>query len=54
MKQGNFDRRGNFDRSVSFVKGATVPIEECLFIASVFMEMFGRAYLYVMKALFTW
>ena len=34
VKQGNFDRRGNFDRSGSCVKSATVPIQECLFVAS--------------------
>ena len=39
VKQGNFDRRGNFDRSGSFVKVATVPIQECLFVASAFMEI---------------
>ena len=30
---------GNFDRSGSFVKLATVPIQECLFVASVLMEI---------------
>ena len=39
MKRGNFDRRGNFDQSDSFVKGATVPTQNCLFVASVFMEI---------------
>ena len=33
------DRRGNFDRLGSFVKGARVPIHECLFLASAFMEI---------------
>ena len=39
VKLGNFDRQGNFDWSGSFVKGATVPTQECLFVASVFMEI---------------
>ena len=39
VKRGNFDWQGNFDRLGSFVKAATVPIQECLFIASTFMEI---------------
>ena len=39
VKRGNFDWRGNFDRSGSFVKVAMVPIQECLFVASAFMEI---------------
>ena len=39
VKRGNFDRQGNFDRSGSFVKLATIPIQECLFVASAFMEI---------------
>ena len=39
MKQGNFDRQDTFDRSGSFVKGATVLIQKCLFVASAFMEI---------------
>ena len=39
LKRGNFDRRGSFDWSDSFVKGATVPAQNCLFVASVFMEI---------------
>ena len=34
VKQINFDWRGNFDQSGSFVKGAKVPIQEYLFVAS--------------------
>ena len=39
MEWGNFDLRGNFDRSGSFVKVATVLIQECLFVASAVMEI---------------
>ena len=39
VKRGNFDWRGNFDRSGSFVKLATVPIQQCLFVASALMEI---------------
>ena len=39
MKQGNIDRWGNFDRLCFFVKGAMVPIQKCLFVASAFMEI---------------
>ena len=39
VKWGNFDWRDNFDQSVSFVKGATVPVQECLFVATAFMEI---------------
>ena len=39
VKRGNFDRQGNFDRLGSFVKLATVPIQECLFVASAHMEI---------------
>ena len=39
VKRGNFDRQGNFDQSGSFVKVAMVLIQECLFIASAFMEI---------------
>ena len=39
VKWGNFDWQDNFDQSVSFVKGATVPIQECLFVATTFMEI---------------
>ena len=31
-------KQGDFDWSGSFVKGATVPAQNCLFVASVFME----------------
>ena len=39
VRQGNVDRRGNFDRLGSFAKSATVPSQECLFVASAFMEI---------------
>ena len=39
VKWVNFDRRGNFDGSGSFVKLATVLIQECLFVASALMEI---------------
>ena len=39
VKQVNFDQKGNFDQSGSFVKGAKVPIQEYLFVASAFMEI---------------
>ena len=38
VKQGNFDWWGNSDQSASFVKGAMVPTQECIIIASAFME----------------
>ena len=56
VKQGNFDWRGSFDRSGSFVKVAMVPTQECLFIASAFMEIndwCSGFRIYVIKALFT-
>ena len=39
MKQSNIDWWDNFDRLCSFVKGAMVPIQKCLFVASTFMEI---------------
>ena len=39
VKQVNFDQKGNFDQSGSFVKGAKVPIQEYLFVASAFMKI---------------
>ena len=32
-------KRGNFDPQCNFVKGATVMIQKCLFVASAFMEI---------------
>ena len=42
MKRSNFDRRGNFYRLGSLVKGATLPIQKCLSVASVFIEINDR------------
>ena len=39
MNWGNFGQWGGFEWSDSFVKGATVPIQKSLFIASTFMEI---------------
>ena len=39
VKRGNFYWWGNSDRSASFVKGAMVPTQECILIASAFMEI---------------